>query len=388
MIVQNDTRTTGTPDPFQKAFYVAAATKLTSTFAKDILNATGGKKDTTRWAAGWVDTQLASPTNAGLFDLVQFVVTPTIGSANKIRIRIALSSTTKVAGTSQYYREGGQEWFQDFDASDTATRIALDPMSLKSRYFAIEAKYVDGSDTGTAITVEYAFLHSNTSDGGTTLTKMVLNKKMEIIRANTVLSAAGAMSANIDVDTSNARYSSLLGIYTPRHADGKARVEVEKVDTLSSVDYGTPNCPVHRGSIVSAGTYVQTEIRPEQMLFRGPNTAASLTAGSWTGGIATVTAVAHGLRVGDWFAITGTTPSGYDTALSQVVSVTSADIFTYAVTATVAGWSSGGTFWKGIVVRGEWFDPYRFDKIRVRAQEVGNTGAPGHLFLLSKTTEN
>jgi len=377
----------GTPDSFAEAFNVAAATKLTSTYAKDTTQT--GAKGLTRWSAGWVDSKTADNVSTNIFDLIQFVVTPLIGSAKKIRIRIALSNeSTKAAATSQYYREGGVIWEQDFGTADTAVRVALDPMSLKFRYFAIEAKYVDGSDTGTGVKVEYAFLHSNQSDGSTFMMKPVLNKRLEIIRAATALPASGAMTANIDIDTLLARYSSVYSVYLPRNAACKGRMEIEKIDILAGVNYGVPTCPVHRGSIVSAGTYVQTEIRPEQVLMKGPNTTVALTAGSWTTGTATITIVAHGLRVGDWFSVVSNNPAGYDTAMSQVVSVPSVDTITYLITADPGTWNSSGVYWKGVVNRAEFNDASRYDMIRIRAQEIGNTATPGILFLLGKTMEN
>ena len=71
-------------------------------------------------------------------------------------------------------------------------------------------------------------------------------------------------------------------------------------------------------------------------------TAVNITAASWAAGVATYTATAHTLAVGDKTTIAGITPSGYNGVL-VVTSVPNANTFTAAVVADPGAYTSGGT---------------------------------------------
>lgn len=71
-------------------------------------------------------------------------------------------------------------------------------------------------------------------------------------------------------------------------------------------------------------------------------TAVNITAASWAAGVATYTATAHTLAVGDKTTIAGITPSGYNGVL-VVTSVPDANTFTAAVVADPGAYTSGGT---------------------------------------------
>ena len=68
----------------------------------------------------------------------------------------------------------------------------------------------------------------------------------------------------------------------------------------------------------------------------------TVTAASWTAGIATITATAHGFAVGDVVTVAGMTPAGYNGVVT-VLTVPTANTFTYAVAATLAASSVNGT---------------------------------------------
>jgi hypothetical protein len=99
--------------------------------------------------------------------------------------------------------------------------------------------------------------------------------------------------------------------------------------------------------------------------------AATITAASWTGGIATVTAAAHGFNIGQEVTITGSTPSGYNVS-DVAITATTTNTFSYAVASDPGTWTSGGSayvydFWPAAgsrpalvaniqtdIVRGKW----------------------------------
>lgn len=69
--------------------------------------------------------------------------------------------------------------------------------------------------------------------------------------------------------------------------------------------------------------------------------AVVITAASWTTGVATYTATAHGLTTGDIANITGVTPAGYNVV--GTVTVLTANTFTLPITANPGTYTSGGT---------------------------------------------
>ena len=73
-------------------------------------------------------------------------------------------------------------------------------------------------------------------------------------------------------------------------------------------------------------------------------TAVNITAASWAAGVATYTATAHTLAVGDKTVIAGITPSGYNIAAGGIVTtVPDANTFTIAMAADPGAYTSGGT---------------------------------------------
>lgn len=69
--------------------------------------------------------------------------------------------------------------------------------------------------------------------------------------------------------------------------------------------------------------------------------SASITAASWSSGIATYTASSHGFNVGQTVTITGASPSGYNVTDATITSVTT-NTFTIAIS-NPGTWTSGGS---------------------------------------------
>jgi len=381
-------RAIGTADAAMKVFYVAAATKLTSTYAKDAVST---DKDTTRWnTGGYIDCSNLNDDSMSLYDLVQLVAIPVVGSANKIRMRIALSNVYS-SGIEEYYRENGRikEW--DFDANESGLRIHLPVLSLKYRYFAIEAKYVGGSDTGTELTVQAYFLWSNTGDGDVTVTRGWAKQNMEVLRAYAVLATGttvGAWDTPTTFELSGARYADIFGAYVPGATAGLCEIEADRLRTLGTRAYGAPICPVSRGSITSDGASVLCKVRSEIYQPSGVFTNYATSGGSWTTGIVTLTIGAHSIRKGDLVTVSGVTATGYNVSLAEVTDITATAI-KYAVTADPGAYSVAGTCRRAVVFWLTFNDAVRYDKIRVRARESasGVTGTPGSLYLLGTTQE-
>lgn len=82
---------------------------------------------------------------------------------------------------------------------------------------------------------------------------------------------------------------------------------------------------------------VQDGITVEYQGWCGP-----ITAASWSGGTATVTAYGHVLSTGDIVTITGVTPTGYN-ASSVAVTGTTVNTVSYAVASDPGTYTSGGT---------------------------------------------
>lgn len=71
-------------------------------------------------------------------------------------------------------------------------------------------------------------------------------------------------------------------------------------------------------------------------------TTASITAGSWSSGTATVTVASHDALVGDKISVSGVTPSGYNVTNAIVTAVTATTV-SYAVASDPGSYTSGGT---------------------------------------------
>lgn len=74
-----------------------------------------------------------------------------------------------------------------------------------------------------------------------------------------------------------------------------------------------------------------------------PANTFAVSGASWSSGTASLTVSStFGLRVGEEIAVTGVTPSGYNTALAAITALTSTTI-SYAVTSNPGAYSAGGT---------------------------------------------
>lgn len=99
---------------------------------------------------------------------------------------------------------------------------------------------------------------------------------------------------------------------------------------------------------VSQPTEVATVVNftaPWNIAFLGQScaeTAINITAASWAGGVATYTATAHTLAVGDVTVVAGATPSGYNGTFT-VASAPDANTFTVAMAADPGVYVIGGT---------------------------------------------
>jgi hypothetical protein len=79
-------------------------------------------------------------------------------------------------------------------------------------------------------------------------------------------------------------------------------------------------------------------------LISAAETAINITAATWAAGVATFTAAAHTLAVGDKTVIAGVTPSGYNIAAGGIVTeVPNADTFKIAIASDPVGDGTGGT---------------------------------------------
>jgi hypothetical protein len=79
-------------------------------------------------------------------------------------------------------------------------------------------------------------------------------------------------------------------------------------------------------------------------LVSAAETSVNITAASWAAGVATYTAEAHTLAVGDKTVIAGVTPSGYNIAAGGIVTtVPDANTFTIAMASDPGAYTSGGT---------------------------------------------
>lgn len=73
-----------------------------------------------------------------------------------------------------------------------------------------------------------------------------------------------------------------------------------------------------------------------------PGNSYTVTAGSWSAGVAVLTIGAHGIKVGQHVSISSVTPTGYNSTDAAITAVTSTTI-SYSVLSNPGAWSSGGT---------------------------------------------
>jgi hypothetical protein len=98
-------------------------------------------------------------------------------------------------------------------------------------------------------------------------------------------------------------------------------------DNYDFARYGAPNC--------SFLTLVPGDL---------PGATYTVTAASWSGGIATLTlSGASNIKVGQRFSLSGVTPTGYNTTDSVATTGTTGTTLNYAVGSNPGAWVSGGT---------------------------------------------
>lgn len=134
------------------------------------------------------------------------------------------------------------------------------------------------------------------------------------------------------------------------------RLDVLSDSSANHISTGSSG-PNGTGFLVQAGGFVNRSNSPLTPLVdfsaasevaivmkSAAETAVNITAASWAAGVATYTATAHTLAVGDKTVIAGITPSGYNIAAGGIVlTVPDANTFTIAVVADPGAYTSGGT---------------------------------------------
>jgi hypothetical protein len=95
---------------------------------------------------------------------------------------------------------------------------------------------------------------------------------------------------------------------------------------------------------------------------------AVVTGTSWSAGVATITANAHGFANGDTVNITGVTPTGYN--VSGIISGVTTNTFTIPITANPGVWTSGGSVGSIYSMINVKYFPTAFNK------DIDTTGSP------------
>lgn len=138
----------------------------------------------------------------------------------------------------------------------------------------------------------------------------------------------------------------VLGVSKPTtaptvgHTGGLAANETRQYVYTFVTQYGEESAPSPAGERTAPSDATSWDLSALQTA--PPNTFA-VTGASWASGVATLTvASTRGLRVNEEIAVTGMNPSGFNTSLAKITSL-SATTVSYAVTSNPGAFVSGGT---------------------------------------------
>lgn len=131
-------------------------------------------------------------------------------------------------------------------------------------------------------------------------------------------------------------FTSAVKNLTTASGQNGAIVEMDLIDAIPK-----DACFQAHGSMTAAATVITV----------ATEAAKTITAMSWSGGVVTVTATAHGFNIGDIVTVAGVTPSGYN-GVYEVTSVANANTFTFALAATPGNVTVQGTAAYGTNVSG------------------------------------
>lgn len=100
------------------------------------------------------------------------------------------------------------------------------------------------------------------------------------------------------------------------------------------------------GDVVAAGNVLRTVGAVQLLAGDLPGTAYTVSAGSWSGGTATLTIGTHHVVVGQLITVASVVPTGYNVALQPVTAVTGTTV-SFAVASNPGSYTSGGTLTVG-----------------------------------------
>ena len=137
----------------------------------------------------------------------------------------------------------------------------------------------------------------------------------------------------------------VLGVTPPTvaptvgHTGGAAANETREYLLTFVTPYGEESAPSPVGSHTAPSDATSWDL---SALETAPPNTFTVTAASWSAGIATLTvASTRGLRIGEEFSVTGIDPSGYNTPLAAITALTATTI-SYALASNPGAYVSGG----------------------------------------------
>jgi hypothetical protein len=138
----------------------------------------------------------------------------------------------------------------------------------------------------------------------------------------------------------------VLGVFPPRTAPtvghtGGAAANITRAYAYTLVTpWGEESQPSPAGTHTAPSDATSWDLSG---MDAAPLNTLTVTAGSWAGGIATLTmASAFGMRVGETVDVTGVNPSGYNGTDIKIVTVNATQI-SYALANNPGAWTAGGT---------------------------------------------
>lgn len=373
-----------TPMPLTEALAVAAG-GLTAAYAGNV--------------GSWIDT--ADIDTAVGTDCYDNIVLQLAGSGSVVmsgvklfRVRMALTNDdpTGTPSNIDYYMEDGRvkEWEVDtFGAAAGGTNgIILDTIKMTHRAFRLEAKCQDGTYGATEeFLLNYALINDNAWAGPDMLAKIPRRPYRGTLRAYTILTAA--WSDRVYISTADKKFLSLLFHYVEGESStgGALGIMIEKIMHDESGNRISGEVLLVDQIRVLAGAVATADVAAERYSWQHDNYELADTAGSWTGGVATLAVGAgHTFRVGDKVTIRGVSPSGYNGDNLLITAITATQI-SYAVAADPGAWASAGLVRRlpgGILV----FDEIsQWDEVSVSVCESGDTAHLGDCKIDFKATE-